>query len=367
MRIIYLAAYSSAFPSREANSIHIMRMCEAFASLGHEVILIHSDRGKTGDQIFRHYGIEPRFTMLGVQTPMVKGKTILYSLRASSIAMSRDPDLIVTRSPLLGYFSVKRKKVTVFDAHSPVWENSLIDSFPYRLMRKNSYLRKMTTNSFALKELYHKKGLVPWCGITVAHNGSIKVPLDKKAAGWPGRKGVLQVGYVGHLYSGRGVEIIIGCARLAVDCDFHVIGGNQNDIDYWKNRSDCSNLFFHGFVKHSDTYLYRNNCDILLAPYKRENVAMAGGTGDQSKYMNPIKIIEYMSSRKAIVCSDIAALREILDDKSAVFADPEDVNQWVSLINDLRDSEKREILSANAYAKFTENLTWESRARILVS
>ena len=38
MRILYIS--KSVIPSRTANSIHVMKMCEAFADNGHEVILL---------------------------------------------------------------------------------------------------------------------------------------------------------------------------------------------------------------------------------------------------------------------------------------------------------------------------------------
>ncbi len=38
MKIIYVSR--SIIPSKTANSINVMRMCESFASLGHEVILL---------------------------------------------------------------------------------------------------------------------------------------------------------------------------------------------------------------------------------------------------------------------------------------------------------------------------------------
>ena len=37
MKIVYVSR--SIIPSRTANSINVMKMCNAFASLGHEVVL----------------------------------------------------------------------------------------------------------------------------------------------------------------------------------------------------------------------------------------------------------------------------------------------------------------------------------------
>ena len=42
MKILYIS--NSIIPSRTANSIHVMKMCQAFADNGHEVVLLAPDK-----------------------------------------------------------------------------------------------------------------------------------------------------------------------------------------------------------------------------------------------------------------------------------------------------------------------------------
>ena len=60
MHIYYLS--NSLIPSRKANSVQVMKMCQSFSKLGHEVILFC--RKPSDDEIktdpFEHYGIETR-------------------------------------------------------------------------------------------------------------------------------------------------------------------------------------------------------------------------------------------------------------------------------------------------------------------
>jgi hypothetical protein len=44
MKILYIS--NSTIPSRTANSIHVIKMCHAFADNGHEVILLAPDKKK---------------------------------------------------------------------------------------------------------------------------------------------------------------------------------------------------------------------------------------------------------------------------------------------------------------------------------
>jgi glycosyltransferase involved in cell wall biosynthesis len=367
MKIVYCAPFGSNFPSRDANSIHIMRMCEAFANLGHEVILLVSHKGKGPEEIFVNYGIAANFRIMTIKIPLVKGKTLYYSLKAGMVARSLNPDIVAGRNTIACAFTAGAGIPTVYDSHYPVWENHFIDRASFRIMKNSRSLVRMTTNSHALKRMYEEKGLTPGCGITVAHNGSSPFSLSEVPEKWPGRPDCLQVGYTGHLYQGRGMEIIAECARLLPGIDFHVVGGTDNDIDRWRRNSEAENLIFHGFIRHSEIHRYRNKCDVLLAPYMDTGIEMAGGGGDQSKYMNPIKIIEYMSARKAIICSDLPILKELLDEESAVFVSPAEISLWVKAIENMTDVRYRTSLAENAFRKYKNRLTWEARAGIFLN
>ncbi|NTV92354.1 MAG: glycosyltransferase family 4 protein, partial [Chlorobiaceae bacterium] len=60
MKIVYIAR--SAIPSRDANSIHAMKMCQAFADNGHEVIFLLPDRSRGCEpgvsDIYAYYGVK---------------------------------------------------------------------------------------------------------------------------------------------------------------------------------------------------------------------------------------------------------------------------------------------------------------------
>jgi len=365
MDLVYLAPAYSDFTSRSANSIHIMRMCEAFAQNGHKTCLVLFSRGESREQVFENYGIEPSFEVHPVKVPGKRIEKLRYSLMASRAAAALGPDIVVGRSTEACALSAIRGIPTVYDAHKPVWEKTRELVF-YLLFYRNRNLLRMTTNSRALKEIFEKARLSPHCGITVANNGSLVLPLDEIPPEWPGREGVFQVGYVGHLYAGRGVEIIVSVAGMMPGVDFHIVGGNEADIERWKNAVNLPNLFFHGFIRHADVYRYRNRCDVLLAPYQ-EKVGLAGG-GDQGKYMNPIKIFEYMSSRKAIVCSDLPVLREILEHgRNSMLCAPGDAGAWQKAIERLREDDTlRQRLAEAAYKDFLQGYTWKARAAKMI-
>jgi len=119
-----------------------------------------------------------------------------------------------------------------------------------------------------------------------------------------------------------------------------------------------------GFIEHGRIPLYQAAADILLMPYGRSISASSGQ--DIAEVINPMKMFEYMASGRAIASADLPVIREVLNEKNAVFCEPGNVNEWKSVIESLLADEKcRTALGAQA-RKDVEGYTWMERAhRIL--
>ena len=89
MKIAYLSY--SAIPSREANGVHVMKMCRAFAKHGHQVTLFARHGQEAADDVYRYYGVERIFEIVWLrQLPIGevgkarKGRLLLYAQRMHS-------------------------------------------------------------------------------------------------------------------------------------------------------------------------------------------------------------------------------------------------------------------------------------------
>ncbi|MBK8027006.1 MAG: glycosyltransferase, partial [Chloroflexi bacterium] len=173
------------------------------------------------------------------------------------------------------------------------------------------------------------------------------------------------IGYIGHLYPGRGVELIFGLAAQLPHLQFLLAGGTQVDIDNLKakaSQQNLDNIVFLGFLPNRTLPLVYAACDVLLMPYQRK-IAVFGGKGDSSSYMSPMKMFEYMASRRVILSSDIPVLREILNERNAVLCDPENDTEWRdAILRAAADSAWSARLAQQARAG-NEIHTWEMRAR----
>lgn len=79
-----------------------------------------------------------------------------------------------------------------------------------------------------------------------------------------------------------------------------------------------------------------------------------------------MKMFEYMAHGKAIVASDLPALREILNDGNSMLVDPESPGTWISAIRSLADPDKARRLGLAAKKDFDARHTWRKRAEAIL-
>ena len=346
MKIAYIS--NSIIPSRSANSLQVMKMCEAFEKNGHEVILFAPERTKEYEKkvanVFDYYGVDECFEIKKLPYPSIKGKRQIFALLMANALMKIKPDLAYGRFIFGCYYAAKLGYETMFESHIPMQYRNKLERFYIRELVKSKKFKRLVVISQAQKEMYLEEGILTDEKIRVARSGAKEVKDFQKLRSWPSRNGALQVGYVGHLYKGKGPELIVNISKHLPNTDFHVIGGMEEDIAYWKKQVNNDNVYFHGHIAPSEVYRYRNSCDILCAPYQKRVFVYGGRRKDVSRYMSPIKLFEYMASKKAIIASNLPVIREMLKEKNAILADPESATDLVNAIDKLRDENLREKL-----------------------
>lgn len=364
MKIIYITP--SGIPSKQANTIQVMKMCEAFADHGHTVELL-CPNSSTNDHTdpFEYYGVADNFEIH--QLPWTPFKGYQFTVLAALTARRNGADIVYGRSIAGCYFASLLGLNVVYESHVPADNIHPITDRMFRRLIKNDNLAALVVISEALKEYYRSKYDVE----TRVHVAPDAAPQQngtpiKEIQQADGQ----QVGYVGHLYEGKGIQMIVDLAREIPDVTFHVVGGTDEDFRKWQARTEnMSNIIFHGFVEPNRVPDYLASFDVAVAPYQNK-VHGAGGSTDLSRWMSPLKIFEYMSAGKPIVCSDLSVLREVLTDgENALLCPPDDVEAWSQALRRLRsDPELRERLSNNATRDFEQYYSYEARAeRVLES
>lgn len=343
-------------------------MCQAFADLGHTVTLIAAGiPGNTLDD-YSYYGVDPSFSIHRLRWPRKRYGGLVHGfLVGSYLIRNRDAyDFVYGRSFYGIYEACLLQIPCGFEVHAPP-TNSTRRWIEGQIMRSPS-LQVVVFITKALANLY--RNMFPWLPpqhVLIAHDAADIVPSDTPAVDLPGRKDVLQVGYVGHLYRGKGAEVVTTLASQMPDIDFHLVGGTEENIAYWRNKVCLPNLFIHGYVPHGEIQRYHKAMDVLLLPAGR-TVHSAGNRGNIADWMSPLKMFEYMAAGKPIVASNLPVLQEVLiDGVNALLVPPDDIDSWIAaLIRIKSDQGLAERLAKSAHCQFLANNTWQQRAKMIL-
>lgn len=366
MKILYLSV--SYIPSRSASSVHAMKMCAALTREGHDVELVtkHAPRRQEApiDDVFSFYGVSDRFRITRLARPAVRGGGALYLLRVRNlIRQRRDVNLIYSRDLIGAWLAQGAGLPVIFEAHG-------LPSGPQvwlaRRLQRGPDLERLVFISQALAELWREsKLLYASTEILIAHDAAD--PIDDHITDRDDAGGPLRAGYVGHLYPGRGVELIIDMAHELPEVDFHLVGGRPGEIEAWRAQRTPPNVRFHGFVPHREVPALYRGFDVLLMPYQR-SVGVRSGRSDTARWMSPMKMFEYLSAGRAILSSDLPVLREVLQhERNALLLDPEDPGAWIGAFRRLQsDSTLRRSLGDRAQRDFLRHHTWSARAQRVV-
>jgi len=341
-----------------ANSIHVMKMCQALAVRGDKVKLIGFTNLKKYvlDETFKYYGVKRIFSLKLFQNRNKFSK--IFNISKILLVRGNKENIIYTRYSYAAFLAIIFRYRVIYESHG--LPHNRIVNYIEQLILKYNKLLKFIVISKRLKGLY-KIHVNDSHNYTVQHDAADKIILDKcPNYPWPGINS-LQIGYIGHLYKGRGIEIIIKCAEKLHQFDFHIIGGDETSLKYWKDRINQNNIYLHGFIDPSLTPMVRDKCDILLMPYQKK-LSIAESDINTSEWMSPMKLFEYMSSKKAIISSDLPVIKEILNESNSILVEYHNVEKWINAILELQNSNKRKLLAEKAYQDFITKYTWNIRA-----
>jgi len=364
MKIVYLA--NAIIPSKTANSIHIMNMCSCFQDIGIEVTLVIPDRKgeyeENIDNIFEYYNIQKRFRIIKLKyysNKYVNKLMYIYSMYKE--VKNINPDLVYGRE-LYGCFVSSFNYNTSFEAHSVL--NGFIRNKLFSIMSKNKNYNKTIVISNALKKIFIKD--TDKDNIVVAHDGANEVTDFNTKVTLKGNNNNIKVGYIGHLYKGKGIEVIDRIQdKIPDNVEIHIVGGYKKDIEYWETRINSEKIFFYGFISPDKIGHYINTMDICLLP--NQKVILPYGTknlkNNISDFTSPLKMFEYMSYKKAIIASDLDVLKEVLTTNNAILCSPTDTDSWIEAINKFTNNNIRKEFANNAYNLFIQKYSWINRAR----
>ena len=359
MKIVYMS--NAIIPSQSANSVHVMKMCSAFSKYFETVLFAVEGELKTDP--YKYYGSEKNFSLIKIKKSNNYIGSIKYIITVLFLFKNDQDTCAYGRQTLVLFLLSLMRTNVAYEVHA-IPDNKFRELIE-RIIFKQKKFQKLIVISEALKKDYLKIFSNLASGdIVVAHDGA---DLPKKKMVKRVVKKTFKVGYIGHLYQGRGVEIILQLAKNFPEIEFSVVGGLDKDVKFWlKEAAEIDNIKFHGHVSHGALAEFYRAFDIMLAPYQI-GINQSNGKSDTSKWMSPMKIFEYMSYGKPIISSDIPVLREVLNENNSILVKPSDIKAWSLAIEALKSQDKRDLLGDAAYADFCNYYTWDKRVKHILS
>jgi glycosyltransferase involved in cell wall biosynthesis len=368
MRIAVIT--NSRIPSLTANSIQAMKVCQALMQLGHEIRLFapRETEAVSPDALMAHYGLRltPGIEWLPSLKPL---KRLDFILHAQSAAQRSKADLVYTWLPQSAVLALWRGHPVLLEMHADV--AGLMGTWWLRQFWKVRGIKRITVTTHALRMALERstKLQFPDEAVLILPNGVDleryeNLPTPPEARHQLNLKEGLTVGFTGHIYPGRGADLLSELARQMPEINFLWVGGTPDLVGFWRNQlseTGILNVTLTGFVENSRLPMYQAAADVLLMPYSRTIEASSGQ--DIGEVINPMKMFEYMAAGRVIVTADLPVIREVLNEKNSVFCPPGDAGAWKSAINSLlKDESRRNALSGQA-RKDVEGYTWKARAQ----
>lgn len=379
MRILYLSP--SVFPSRSANSIHVIRMCEAFLKFGHQVTLIGINDGipnhKIKSTIETYYSVDltgAKFSLLKRAMPFGLNLQLgFFSLINYLIWLCKNEtfDIVISRNLYASFLIGRIFAVNMFfethqiEAGWRKWIQKEIVRFRgVKTIVISSALKKLLRQELSTKKfsplVLHDAAPQ---GIEVLDSG-IKKRFREQYLTDTGYENFKKlVGYFGHLYTGRGVEVILKLSKIHPEHLFLVFGGNEEQIADLRLKHSRGNLMFMGYIQPGVVIQMMGIMDVLLMPYQQK-VYIGDRRSETARWMSPMKMFEYMAVGVPVIASDLPVLNEVLShEKNCMLAGPENIDDWSGCLNRLTwDTELAKTIAANAHQDYLNTYNWHQRA-----
>jgi glycosyltransferase involved in cell wall biosynthesis len=392
-RLLYIA--NIRLPTEKAHGLQIVQNCEAFTDSGADVTLWTARRTNTAElrgvgDIWAFYGVRRNFELRRIPCfdllPLVPGRTdtlarLIFYLQEGTFLLVMLLRVLFARADV--YYSRDALVILALSFFKPRYKlayeaHRLSTGRGGRWLQRQTVRRVGTIISVTAQLSQELAKLMPSGSpqkFLVAHDG---IRADRFASvlgrdeargivGWP--QDAFVVGYVGRLHTmamDKGVGTLVEALHGVDSATLALVGGPDDMAEALRARwlelgLDGRYFLNAGQVAAEKVPLYLSAMDVCVMPMPwTEHFAF---------YASPMKLFEYMASRRPIVASDLPSTAEVVaNEESALLYPVGDVTALGAAIARLRDDPAlRERLAANAYEEVMAHYTWAARAQRILA
>ncbi len=379
MTVLFFA--DTRFPIERANGAQTMATCHALAARGHTVTLVVRPPASGAADPFRFYGTTPTERLRLHYVPASGARTVnrLRFLRAA-VSLARTPgSLVYTRdlglaSLLLSWPRLVPARV-VYESHglAPIVSAELpqllgqpaLAPSTAKLRRLDRRERRVWTRAHAYVTI--TRALAEDLQVHYGRRDRVYVvpdgapPPDLSEAPEPAPTARPVAAYAGHLYPWKGVDVFVRALALAPEIDGLIVGGHPGESDLGRitelagQVGVADRLRITGLVSPADVASHLAPASFFVLPNTRSAIS--------DRYTSPLKLFEYLRLGRAIVASDLTAIREVVtDEDTALLVPPDDASALAEALRRLAaDPQLAKALGQRART-LASRFTWSARA-----
>ncbi len=369
-------------PTEKAYGYQIVQMCLAFSRQGVQVEIIAPTRkNQIKADLFSFYKISPVFKVRYIKSiDFISGwrwlgrlrgylQKLFFLLSLFKLDLDKQKTIIFTRHTEVAWLFHKRGFKVVYECHDWFGRSQAISLFLLQgvdlIVATNEYIRsKFLENGFAASKVVSLPHGVDHYTFDVdiqdkeqalaklKVNDSVRLKL-------PSKKILFYSGSFTTMGHDKGLIDTFDALRfLDKEIVLVAVGGSQEEIDYYKQVAKQvgveDRVFLFGRVTQSDLALWQKIGDIMLAPFPRR--------AHFEYFMTPLKIFEYLLSRRPILSSNLPSLQLWLDEDVCFFYQAGDSQDLAMKVKEIFANYKQALQKADRAYQLSKDFSWDKRA-----
>jgi glycosyltransferase involved in cell wall biosynthesis len=358
---------TSDIPSSKANAIQVMKVMDSMLALGHQVRLWSpGEPNRDYPAIEKIFGVQ-KLPELSWLPSRKKWKRYDFIFQSFLQVLGWKPDILYTwtlQSALLGLWMGMPVILEIHDRTT-----GKVGQWVFKQFVKHKGEKRLLLITQALKEaLENEQGVhLDEAWLQIAPNA---IDMDQYQQVIPAQVAREQLNlpqqftavFTGHFYTGRGIELLFGLAQHVPQVHFLWVGGTEDLVASWRQRLDVAgvkNVTLTGFVPQQQIPLFQSAGDVLLMPYGMQIAGSSGG--NSADICSPMKMFDYLATGRPILSSDLAVIREVLNDETTLFCPAKNIQAWADALTTLiNDPQRCQVMGEHARATAL-GYTWLKR------
>ena len=333
-KIVYIT--SSDISSNKANLINSLKMVDAFSCFFNVKFFCYTKKKITKNflsKILFEYNINKQINFIFCKKKIFNRLRFFLNLFLL-IMKEKNETLFYTRDIASSIILCLFKKKNILEIHSLYLKKNFFKTILFQKLIKSKSLILIVSISENLSFDIHNFFKINKNKLITLHDSAEIISKDlyeKYTQDKVFKSNKNNILYCGSFNIGKGLELLQILSNKLIDYNFHILGGTREDAKKKLNLNFGKNVFFYGRINYIETKKFLINADILISPHQEQ--IFLSKSHDIGRWTSPLKIFEYMSSKKLIVASNTSAIRNILENNiDSILIDPNDISKWINFL-----------------------------------